>query len=135
MMHPCDAWLVTESKAVQRRVLKAIGQEVGIPLEFKHIEEILRFAGEEGPAGKELSLPLGWKVRANPRRSFLLRPTCCSRSRSQTLNTDDATWARAVPEMEVVIEALLPWHDTAFEASAAEYNPQQLLRADLLHRR
>ena len=48
--------------AVQRRVLKAIGEQAGIPLEFKHIEEILRFAAEDGPAGKELSLPLGWKL-------------------------------------------------------------------------
>ena len=55
-------WLLTEPRAVQRRVLKAIGDEARIPLEFKHIEEILRFAAEDGPAGKALSLPLGWKV-------------------------------------------------------------------------
>jgi tRNA(Ile)-lysidine synthase len=37
-------WLLTEPRAVQRRVVKAIGERTGIPLEFKHIEEILRFA-------------------------------------------------------------------------------------------
>ena len=42
-------WLLTEPRAVQRRVLKAIGEQAGIPLEFKHIEEILRFAAEDGP--------------------------------------------------------------------------------------
>ena len=31
-------WLLTEPKAVQRRVLKAIGERAAIPLEFKHVE-------------------------------------------------------------------------------------------------
>ncbi len=52
-------WLLTEPRAVQRRVVKAIGERAGIPLEFKHIEEILRFAAEDGPSGKELSLAFG----------------------------------------------------------------------------
>jgi len=56
-------WLLTEPRAVQRRIVKAIGERAGIPLEFKHIEEILRFAADDGPSGKELSLPLGWKIR------------------------------------------------------------------------
>ena len=67
-------WLLTESRAVQRRVLKAIGKEAGIPLEFKHVEEILRFAAEDGSAGKELSLPLGWKVAREPEAMVFLAP-------------------------------------------------------------
>ncbi len=67
-------WLLTEPRAVQRRVVKAIGEQAGIPLEFKHIEEILRFAAEDGPAGKELSLPLGWKVRREPEAMIFLTP-------------------------------------------------------------
>src|SRR6202007_1376339 len=56
-------WLLAEPIAVQRRLVKAIGEHAGIPLEFKHVEEVLRFAAEHGPSSKELSLPLGWKVR------------------------------------------------------------------------
>ncbi len=41
-------WFLSEPIAVQRRVVKAIGEHAGIPLEFKHAEEILRFAVEEG---------------------------------------------------------------------------------------
>ena len=55
-------WLLSEPLAVQRRVVKAVGEHAGIPLEFKHIQEILHFAAEECGSGKELSLPLGWKV-------------------------------------------------------------------------
>ncbi len=51
-------WFHAEPVAVQRRVLKAIGEIAGIPLDFKHVEEMRRFA-EEG--GKYLELPLGWR--------------------------------------------------------------------------
>ncbi len=37
-------WLLSEPLAVQRRAVKAIGELAGFPLEFKHVEEILRFA-------------------------------------------------------------------------------------------
>ena len=55
-------WFLAEPVAVQRRLVKAIGEYAGIPLEFKHVEEILRVAAEDHASGKELSLPLvgGW---------------------------------------------------------------------------
>ena len=37
-------WFLGEPVAVQRRLVKAIGENAGIPLEFKHVEEILRVA-------------------------------------------------------------------------------------------
>jgi tRNA(Ile)-lysidine synthase len=65
-------WFLGEPIAVQRRLVKAIGEQAGIPLEFKHVEEILRVAAEDSPAGKELSLPLGWKlVRQHDELVFL----------------------------------------------------------------
>ena len=67
-------WFLGEPTAVQRRVMKAIGEEAGIPLEFKHIEEILRFASEEGKSGKELSLPLGWKIVRRPEELQFVTP-------------------------------------------------------------
>ena len=59
-------WLLSEPLAVQRRAVKAIGELAGLPLEFRHVEEILRFAAEEGDCGKGLSLPLGWTVLREP---------------------------------------------------------------------
>ena len=67
-------WFLGEPLAVQRRVIKAIGEEAGIPLEFKHVEEILRFAGHEGGSGSEISLPLGWRVERHPDELVFLTP-------------------------------------------------------------
>ena len=67
-------WFLGEPIAVQRRLVKAIGENAGIPLEFKHVEEILRFAAEDGPSGKELSLPLGWKVMREPEELVFVTP-------------------------------------------------------------
>ncbi len=124
-------WFLTEPRAVQRRVVKAIGDEAGIPLEFKHIEEILRFAAEDGPAGKELSLPLGWKVVREAESIIFLTPDL---RRNQRI--PDYEYTLAVPgrvfvaELGVGIEALY----VGSELQIAEYNPQQLLRAELLRK-
>jgi tRNA(Ile)-lysidine synthase len=123
------AWLVTEPKAVQRRLIKAIGEHAGIPLEFKHIEQILHFAAEVDGAGKELSLPLGWRVVREPESIVFLTPDL---RRSEALRDYEyllgVPGRVLVPELGVVIEALRIAPDSDF----AEYNPQQLLDARLL---
>jgi tRNA(Ile)-lysidine synthase len=125
-------WLLTEPRAVQRRVVKAVGDEAGIPLEFKHIEEILRFAAEDGPAGKELSLPLGWKLRREPEAVVFVTPDLRRQERIPDYEYSLAVPGRSlVAELGAVIEVLL----VAPGAQDAEYNPQELLRADLLPRR
>ena len=122
-------WLLTEPKAVQRRVLKAIGEQAGIPLEFKHVEEILRFAAEDGPSGKELSLPLGWKILREPEAIIFLTPDLRRREPLPDYEYSLPVPGRAVvPEVGGVIEALL----VTPQAQIAEYNPQQLLCAELL---
>ncbi|MFZ0770106.1 MAG: tRNA lysidine(34) synthetase TilS [Candidatus Sulfotelmatobacter sp.] len=124
-------WLLTEPRAVQRRVLKAIGDRAGIPLEFKHIEEILRFAAEDGPSHKELSLPLGWKIVREPEAMVFVTPDLRRNERVPDYEYPLPVPGRAlVPEAGGVIEALR----IAPGAQSAEYNPEQLLRADLLPR-
>jgi tRNA(Ile)-lysidine synthase len=125
-------WLLTEPRAVQRRVVKAVGDEAGIPLEFKHVEEILRFAAEDGPPGKELSLPLGWKLRREPEAVVFVTPDLRRQERIPDYEYSLAVPGRVlVPELGVVIEALPVTPD----AQDAEYNPQELLRAELLPER
>jgi tRNA(Ile)-lysidine synthase len=125
-------WLLTEPKAVQRRVLKSIGEQAGIPLEFKHIEQILRFAAEEGTAGKELSLPLGWKIVREPEAIVFVTPDLRQSQRVADYEYPLPVPGRVViPEVGGVIEALL----VAPDAGWAEYNSEQLLRADLLPER
>ena len=127
------AWLLTEPRAVQRRVLKAIGEQAGIPLEFKHVEEILRFAGEDGPSGKELSLPLGWKIVREPEAMVFVTPDLRHQERIPDYEYLLAVPGRvAVPEIGGVIEALWVTSEMAAESQVGEYNPQQLLRAELL---
>jgi tRNA(Ile)-lysidine synthase len=122
-------WLLTEPRAVQRRVLKAIGEQAGIPLEFKHIEEILRFAEEDGPSGKELSLPLGWKILRQPEAMIFITPDLRGHERIPDYEYPLSVPGRTIiPELGGVIEALRSGSGT----ENAEYNPQQLLRADLL---
>jgi tRNA(Ile)-lysidine synthase len=139
------AWLLSQPAAVQRRALKAVADYAGISLEFKHVEEILRFAAEPGPAGKELSLPLGWRIVRELDTLVLVAPDPRRRERSEDYEYSLALPGRAiVPELDVVIEALVVTSETASEIASAittaitpesqgaEYNPQQLLRAELL---
>lgn len=55
-------WLLAEPLALQRRAMKAIGDHAGIPLEYKHVEDILQFAAQENGSGNQLMLPGGWTV-------------------------------------------------------------------------
>jgi tRNA(Ile)-lysidine synthase len=123
------AWLVTEPLAVQRRLVKAIGEYASIPLEFKHVEEILRFAAEDGVPGKELSLPLGWKLLREPESVLFLTPDLRSQERiPANYEYQLALPGRViVPEIGAAIEAL-----RVLMTEAAEYNPDQLLQAELL---
>jgi len=124
-------WLLTEPKAVQRRVLKAIGRQAGIPLGFRHIEEILRFASDAGAPGKELSLPLGWKIVREPETMVFVTPDLTRQERLPDYEYPLPVPGRvAVPELGETVEAL----QIAPGSEMAEYNPQQLLRADLLAR-
>jgi tRNA(Ile)-lysidine synthase len=57
------AWLLSEELAVQRRIIRVVGDHLGFSLDFEHVQEVLRFAAEEQRTGKELSLPSGWTLR------------------------------------------------------------------------
>jgi tRNA(Ile)-lysidine synthase len=121
------AWLLSESTAVQRRLVKAIGERAGIPLEFKHVEEILRFAAEDG-SGKELSLPLGWKAVTEPGELAFVTPDL---REPQPLQDYEYELPLSVPlgvvEAGLIIEALRVPAD-----AAAGYNPDHLLDAESL---
>ena len=121
-------WFLSEPTAVQRRVVKAIGEHAGIPLEFKHVGEILRFAAEEGSHGRELSLPLGWKLVRHSEELLFVTPDL----REEQLPRDyehelPVPGSAVVPEIRAVVEAHRVPADTV-----AEYNPDQLLDADSL---
>lgn len=121
-------WFLGEPAAVQRRLIKAIGENAGLPLEFKHVEEILRFAGESGGSGKELSLPLGWKLMRKPDELVFVTPDLREPNRSEDYDYDLPIPGRVeLPELGVTIEARCVRTE-----QGAGYNPEQLLDTDSL---
>ena len=129
------AWLLTEPLAVQRRLVKAVGEYAGIPLEFKHIEEVLRFAAEEHGSGKKLSLPLGWKVAREPESLVFLAPDPRIHDlRNQERSAQDYEYDLPIPGRAMVSET-----GTVIEAlriqgghQSTAYNSQHLLDPDLI---
>lgn len=123
-------WFLGEPIAVQRRVIKAIGDEAGIPLEFKHVEEIVRFTCDDGKSGKELSLPLGWKVVRHQEELQFLTPDLRA-----PVPVPDYDYPLGVPGQIALAEAGLAIEVQCVPAAEAEgYNPDQLLDADSLPR-
>src|SRR3984957_13763547 len=121
-------WFLGEPVAVQRRLVKAIGEHAGIPLEFKHVEEILRFAEEHGPSGKELSLPLGWALLREPEELRFLTPDLREPSAPR-----DYEYELSSPGEMWVVEAGSTIELRHIPAGAdAGYNPEQLLDAESL---
>jgi len=119
-------WFLGEPVAVQRRLVKAIGENAGISLEFKHVEEILRVAADDGASGRELSLPLGWKVVLEPGEVRFVTPDL----RGPEL-PHDYEYELPVPGKVVVYEAGSAIEVRAIpEGAEAAYNPDQLLDAE-----
>jgi len=123
-------WFLGEPAAVQRRVVKAIGEEAGIPLEFKHVEEILRLAAEQEKSGKELSLPLGWSAVRRSEELLFVTPDL----RGQ-LPAPDYEYELTVPGQATVAEAGFVIQVLCIPAGeVGGYNPDQLLNSDSLPR-
>jgi len=121
-------WFLSEPVAVQRRVVKAIGEHAGIPLEFKHVEEVLCFAASEEHSAGELSLPLGWKLMRHPEELLFVTPDLREAKPPQNYERELPVPGRAIlPELGIAIESRRVPADVA-----AEYNADQLLDADSL---
>ena len=121
-------WFLSEPFAVQRRLVKAIGENARIPLEFKHVEEIRRFAEQDDASGKELSLPLGWKLIREPEELVFATPDL----------------REPVPQRDYEYKLNIPGEIKVYEAGSSisaqripadqqpRYNPDHLLDAESL---
>jgi len=121
-------WLVGEPLAVQRRALKAIGEELGIPVAFHHIEDLRRFAMQDRVSGKELALPLGWKAVCEPELLIFIAPDAVvpdARHAKQAL--EDYQYDLAIPGRVVVLEAGSVIEAVLIPRERTEYNPDHLL--------
>jgi tRNA(Ile)-lysidine synthase len=123
-------WLLGEPLAVQRRVIKAVGDHAGTGFEFKHVEEILRFAQEETGTGKVLSLPLGWKLERHPHELLFVTPNLSNEEPAA-----DYEYDLPVPGRVEVRQAGLTIQVQRVPADRdAGYNPEHLLDGDALPR-
>jgi tRNA(Ile)-lysidine synthase len=121
-------WFLGEPIAVQRRLLKAIGEHASIPLEFKHVEEILRVAAEDDASSKEFSLPLGWKLLRQPQQLIFVTPDLRESSPPRAYEYPlSAPGKIAVYEAGSFIEVRRVPAD-----EQAAYNPDHLLDAESL---
>jgi tRNA(Ile)-lysidine synthase len=119
-------WFLGEPVAAQRRVIKAIGEHAGIPLEFKHVEEIRRRA-EDDASGKELSLPHGWKVVREKSDLIFVTPDLRG---GEKLQADSYEHEIACPGQTSVAEINSVFEVLRVSADdASRYNPDQLLDA------
>ena len=121
-------WFLGEPAAAQRRLVKAIGENARIPLEFKHVEEILRFAAEDDSSAKELSLPLGWKAIREPEELIFATPDL-----REPAPLQDYDYALTVPGEVAVYEAGSSISAQRIPADPQpRYNPDHLLDAESL---
>jgi tRNA(Ile)-lysidine synthase len=120
-------WLLSEPVAVQRRAIKAVGDLAGVPLEFKHVEAVLRFAADSDNDGKSLSLPLGWRVEREPAALTFLTPE----PRPAEGPPSEYEYPMPLPGRAIVPEAGLVIEAVAIQPGG-EHDPEQLLRAPAL---
>ncbi len=121
-------WFVGEPVAVQRRLVKAIGEHAGVALEFKHVEEILHFATEDGGSGKELSLPLGWKLLREPDQLLFVTPDLREPALAR-----DYEYDLPLPGRITVVELGSSFQAQRIPAGEVErYNPDNLLATESL---
>jgi tRNA(Ile)-lysidine synthase len=122
-------WLLSEPLAVQRRAIKAVGELAGFPLEFKHVEAILRFAADAENDGKSLSLPLGWKLLREPAALTFVTPD----PRNQERVPLEYEYAIPLPGRAIVPEAGIVIEAVAIQAGSGDgYNPERLLSTSAL---
>ena len=123
-------WLLSEPVAVQRRLIKSVAEQAGIPLEFKHVEEILRFADDSGPSGRELSLPLGWKLVREAESVIFAPPNPANGELAHPRDYEhpfSIPGVLSIPDLRIAVEATVV-EDAA--GWAAQY-PGALLKLEL----
>jgi tRNA(Ile)-lysidine synthase len=112
------AGIADQSLAVQRRLIRAAGESLGLMLEFRHVEEVRGLSNDGGAA----SLPEGWTVSRNKgERRFEL---ACGAP-----TDEDYEYQLSIPgkvtvaEARVQVETLLVLSGHSSEL----YNPDQLV--------
>jgi len=112
--------------ALQRRIVRAASESLGLRLDFHHVEEILALASSQGKSAGSTMLPDGWEVS---RRKAELH----FESRGGTCDEADYEYCLPVPGSIEVRETHSRFETILVPGKAAEgYNPGDLLDRTLL---
>ena len=109
--------------ALQRRVVRAAGESLGLQLEFAHVDDILQVAGD-AELGKSGMLPGGWTVS---RTATALRFDCTSKSKADS----DYEYPLRVPG-RIKVPETGTWFEAALVSPREGYNPDHLLDSAML---
>ena len=112
--------------ALQRRVVRAASQSLGLRLDFHHVEDVLALCSNRARAAKSAVLPDGWVVlRKQGELRFELQ--------SGTPGKLDYEYCLPVPGSVEVQETQSRFETVLIPRNAAEgYNPDDLLDRELL---
>lgn len=112
--------------ALQRRIVRAAGESLGLRLEFRHVEEVLALAAGSAASAKSALLPGGWAVLRRG-QELRLEP-------AKTRQSADYEYRFSIPGEVQVLEA-----GTVIEAITvlmaelpAEYNRERLFDSSRL---
>jgi tRNA(Ile)-lysidine synthase len=117
-------WFLAQPRAVQRRLAKAIAEQAGIPLELKHVDEILRFAADPESSGKELALPERWSVMYERQDIVFFPPNL-----GPDAGTQNYEYELPVPGRITVREIGSTFEALRIRSDQPGYNPENLLDA------
>ncbi|HEY6937412.1 MAG TPA: tRNA lysidine(34) synthetase TilS [Terriglobales bacterium] len=106
--------LLRHPLALQRRILRAATESLALPLEFKHVDELLRLA-QAPPAGeKQVILPGGWRALRRRDRLQFEPPQA-----GQLVDVHNFAYSLSLPGEVAVAET-----GTIFRATVAPVSPE-----------
>jgi tRNA(Ile)-lysidine synthase len=105
--------------ALQRRLVRAVAESLGLRLEFQHVEEVLTLAQASPGGEKQTMLPDGWRV-VRRRDGLQFEP----RKTSQPIQNQDFTYPLTLPGEVAVAET-----GTVFRAIVGPISPEHTCQA------
>ena len=113
------ATLLRYPLALQRRILRAATESLGVRLEFQHVEHLLGLAQAPAAGEKQIVLPGGWRVLRRHDRLQLEPPQA-----GQAIDAHDFAYPLSLPGEVAVAET-----GTIFRATVAAVSPELAAQA------